>query len=185
MKLLSRRYNEIEREVIMLFGRITVDKFPLDCYDLCSQLEIELIPYSQLSPEKQKKAYEASKDGFNLLVEIAKGIFVQTIYYNDNMPEQRIRFTIMHEIGHIVLDHSEHSDLAESEANHFAKYALAPPPLVHKLQIGDYLELAEKFGISNQCAFYSMKNYTNWLKYGSPNLLEHELMLISIFQPVI
>ena len=47
------------------------------------------------------------------------------------MYDRRIRFTIMHEIGHIVLDHTEHSDLAESEANFFAKYALAPPPLVH------------------------------------------------------
>ena len=43
------------------------------------------------------------------------------IFYDDSMYDRRIRFTIMHEIGHIVLDHTEHSDLAESEANFFAK----------------------------------------------------------------
>lgn len=41
----------------------------------------------------------------------------------------------MHEIGHIVLDHSEGSELAEVEARFFAKYALAPPPLIHKLRL--------------------------------------------------
>lgn len=89
----------------------------------------------------------------------------------------------MHEIGHIILDHTEHSELAEREAKYFAKYALAPPPLVYKLKIGDYLELAEKFDLSYECAYYSMKKYSKWLKYGSSELLDHEITLISLFQP--
>ena len=101
------------------------------------------------------------------------------------MPERRIRFTIMHEIGHIILNHTEHSDLAESEANYFAKYALAPPPLVHELHIEDYLELSERFDISHQCAFYAMNNYNKWLRYGSPEYRDYEVTLINLFQPVL
>lgn len=34
---------------------------------------------------------------------------------------------MLHEIGHIILDHSEDSNLAEDEVKFFAKYALVPP----------------------------------------------------------
>ena len=46
---------------------------------------------------------------------------VNPIYYNDKKDAGRIRFTILHEIGHFVLGHLQQSDLAESEANFFAK----------------------------------------------------------------
>ena len=126
-----------------------------------------------------------SKDGCHALWEIKKDVFITVIYYNDEMPDRRIRFTIMHELGHIVLDHTEHSELAESEANYFAKYALAPPPLVHNLEIGDYLELADKFDLSYECAYYSMQKYFKWRRYGSPELLDYEVDLISSFQPIL
>lgn len=184
MILRSKRYEEIEKAVIMLFKNIIINKFPIDCFDICRQLGIILIPYSALSEKKKNSAFEASKDGFNVVIEISKGLFVNCIYYNDAMPKKRIRFTIMHELGHLNLGHTEHSDLAESEANHFAKYSLAPPPLVHNSQVEDYVELAAVFELSKECAFYAMKNYTNWVKYGSPKYLEHEMTLISLFQQV-
>ena len=54
----------------------------------------------------------------------------------------RINNTIMHEIGHIVLDHSEDSELAEKEVKFFAKYALVPPVLVHKLKLAANMNLS-------------------------------------------
>ena len=100
------------------------------------------------------------------------------------MYDRRIRFTIMHEIGHIVLDHTEHSDLAESEANFFAKYALAPPPLVHKYKPEDYCELAEIFQLSQECAMNAMKFYHRWLRYGPRNYLDYEIVLLDLFDKV-
>ncbi len=183
MRLLGNRYDEIEREVIHLLAKLEINKFPLDCFEICEQLGFIVVPYSKLSEKKRKLLNIASEDGCHALWEIKKSVFVNVIYFNDNMPERRIRFTILHEIGHIILNHTEHSDLAESEANYFAKYALAPPPLVHELKISDYLELAEKFNLSHECAFYSMQKYSKWLRYGSPELLDHEVTLISLFQP--
>lgn len=183
MRLTGNRYEEIEREVIKLFTMLTINKFPLDCFDICEQLNFVVIPYSKMSKKKKRMLNIGSEDGCHALWEISKGEFVNVVYYNDDMPDRRIRFTIMHEIGHIVLDHTEHSELAESEANYFAKYALAPPPLVHELKIGDYLELAEKFDLSHECAYYSINKYSKWLRYGSPELLKHEILLISLFQP--
>ena len=145
---------------------------------------IKYIPYSSLSEKKKEALAIGSQDGLHALWELSKGKFVFTIYYNDNLPSRRIRFTIMHELGHIFLDHTEHSDLAESESNYFAKYALAPPPLVHTLQIQDYVELADRFDISYECAFYCMQKYSKWFRYGAADYLDNELALISLFTPV-
>ncbi|MBQ9209537.1 MAG: ImmA/IrrE family metallo-endopeptidase [Oscillospiraceae bacterium] len=184
MRLSGNRYDEIEREVIKLFTKLMINRLPVDCYEICKQLGIEVVPYSMMSEKKRKMLTMASEDGCHALWEIDEGVYVIVIYYNDEMPGRRIRFTIMHELGHIILGHSEHSDLAESEANYFAKYALAPPPLVHKLKIDDYMELAEEFDISRECAYYAMQRYSKWLKYGSPELLEHEVTLLSLFSAV-
>ena len=70
-------------------------------------------------------------------------------------------------------------------SNFFAKYALAPPPLVAQLEIQDYLELSEKFDISKECALYAMERFQKWLKFGSSVLLDHETTLITLFQPVL
>ncbi len=58
------------------------------------------------------------------------------IYYNDTANFGRMRWTILHEIGHIYLGHHDNPDdsnylLEEAEADFFAKYAIANPPLVN------------------------------------------------------
>lgn len=185
MRLTGNRYDEIEDEVIKMYSGITIKSFPIDCFEICEQLGIVYIPYSSLSFKKKEALGIGSQDGLHALWEMSKGNFVFIIYYNDNLPPRRIRFTIMHELGHIFLDHTEHSDLAESEANYFAKYALAPPPLVHELEIEDYVELADRFDISYECAYYCMKKYNSWLRYGSKYYQDNEITLISLFMPVL
>ena len=185
MRITGNRYDEIEDVVIKMYSKISIKRFPFDCFDICDQLGIKYIPYSSLSEEKKSALCTGSQDGLNALWEISKGQFLFVIYFNDTLSSRRIRFTIMHELGHIILNHTEHSDLAESEANYFAKYALAPPPLVHTLQIQDYLELADRFDISYECAFYCMQKYSKWFQYGAPDYRDNELALISLFTPVI
>lgn len=185
MRLTGSRYDEIENEVIKMYSQIIIKKFPLNCFEICDQLGIVCIPYSTLSQKKRTALDIGSKDGLHALWEISKGQFVFVIYYNDALSPQRIRFTILHEISHIILEHTEHIELAESEANYFAKYALAPPPLVHELKIEDYVELADRFDISHECAYYCMKKYNSWLRYGSKYYQNNEITLISLFMPVL
>ena len=185
MQLLKRRNNEIEQTVLKLFSIVKVRKFPISCFDICRQLGIKLYPYTTLSEKKRKAALKESKDGFYMIVELSPNIFEYRIYYNDTMPRERIRFTIMHELGHIMLDHKEHSILAETEANYFAGYALAPPPIVAEIGIADFVELADRFDVSQECALYAMRRYTKWLQYGSPYLLGHEQELLVIFEPLL
>lgn len=182
MYLEPSRYDQIELQVIGLFSKVKVDRFPINCFDLCKQLGIRVIPYSELKETTVSAFGKEIKDGLRIKREISSGVFEWTIYYNDLMPERRIRFTIMHELGHIWLDHTEHSELAEAEANFFAKYSLAPPPLIHQLQIEDYIELAEKFELSEDCAYFAMQFYAKWLRFGPRDYQTHELKLISLFK---
>lgn len=54
MRLSCNRYDEIEREVIKLFKKMKINKFPLDCFEICEQLGFVIIPYSKLSAKKEK-----------------------------------------------------------------------------------------------------------------------------------
>ena len=180
MRLLDRRYEEIKKIVVSLFAELNLFNVPIDCFKICDLLGINLIKYSDVSEKKRKACREFSKDGF--FVEIEKnGQNVLYIYYDDSMYERRIRFTIMHEIGHIILEHTEHSDLAESEADFFARYALAPPPLIHKYKPEDYYELANIFQVSLECAMYAMRAYHMWLRYGPSDYLDYEIVLLDLF----
>lgn len=184
MQLPKWRYEEITTIIIDMFKRYDVTTIPIDCYELATKLGIVLKPYSLLSPDILENATSISEDGF-CLFNSSSGPFSfgqWYIFFNDAMPPKRVRFTIMHEIGHIVLDHIEPSDLSETEANFFAKYALAPPPLVHKVHPEDYLELGDYFDLSNEFAMNSFSYYKKWLKYGGEFYKEKELELIELFR---
>lgn len=66
----------------------------------------------------------------------------------------------MHEIGHVVLKHTQDSELAEAEVKFFAKYALAPPVLIDKLLVIKELTIANTFAISCEAASHSLDYYT-------------------------
>jgi len=87
----------------------------------------------------------------------------------------------MHEVGHIVLDHTEESELAEAEANFFAKYALAPPVLIHNSGLREPGEIADFFDISYQAATYALSFYRKWLQYGGQYYKDYEIMICDLF----
>ena len=70
--------------------------------------------------------------------------------------------TILHEIGHCVLDHTGHSEHEEDEANFFAKYAIAPPVLVDKIGAECPEDIYNVFDISYEAAVYAYDYYLSW-----------------------
>ncbi|SKA13477.1 protein of unknown function [Pilibacter termitis] len=128
---------------------------------------IHLIRYSSVAKKEDISIKEVvktfgSKDGLTIY---QGGKYV--IYYNDRIiHEQRIRFTLAHELGHILLGHlSEENcihrnyihymdnNIFEKEANYFAKNLLAPRPLIHlydKRRNIDRKFIEKAFGISRE-----------------------------------
>lgn len=181
MRLHSDRYDEIQKSVVKMYMKYNISRIPVDCFLICKKKNILLRKYSSLSSKGLSKSMKISQDGYCILVEEVDGREQWYIFYNDTKPKKRVRFTIMHEIAHIELNHTEHSDLAEAEANFFAKYALAPPPLINHIHPDDYLDLSRCFDISKELAFYSMQFYNKWLKFGASQYLDYEIIIINLF----
>ena len=87
----------------------------------------------------------------------------------------------MHEIGHIVLNHTEDSELAEKEVKFFAKYALAPPALIHKLKLNNPESISRIFEISYEAACYAYDYYKKWLRFGNSDYTDYECQLLRLF----
>lgn len=178
MRFSDDRYEEIKAEVIDLFIRYHVRCIPISGFELAMKMGILLIPYSSLSSEQQKAALTISSDGFYC----EPGDGSERIYYNDTIGYERSNMTILHEIGHAVLGHYSEMDSeeAETEARFFAKYAIAPPPLVHTLGPSCPEEIESAFVISLEAAYYAYEYYHKWLKQynqtGIYNEYEHRLL---------
>lgn len=177
MRLSDEQYEEIKQTIIDTFVAYDVKGIPINGFELATKMGITIVPYSSLKKEQRRAAEKLSPDGFSL--EIGKK---WTIYYNNNCQNYgRINQTIMHEIGHYVLGHTDDSEIEESEAKFFAKYALAPPPLVHTMQDPiNPTTIRNVFDISLEAAGYAYKYYNQWLQCGD-KFTTYEKKLIALF----
>lgn len=105
----------------------------------------------------------------NILQNDASGVTIVNnnsfiIVYRDTDSSQRCRFTIAHELGHILLGHMLVDQIAyrtfavqndtESAANVFARDLLAPACVLHELQILTAAEISMLCNISLEAATY-------------------------------
>lgn len=179
MWLKNEQYEEIKQTVIDTFEEYCVKSIPISAFEMAVKMGLKIIPYSSLSKAKKEAAMKVSSDGYS--VETEKSDWI--ICYNDNLENYgRINQTIMHEIGHYALGHIKDGEIEETEAKFFAKYALAPPPLVHNLKEITPISIRKSFDISYQAARYAYKYYKSWLNYGKNNYTDYEIKLLELFE---
>ncbi len=101
--------------------------------------------YARLSNVSPAVFLEYGYDGFSVA-----GLKGQTfILYNDQSPLCRQRFTVAHELGHILLRHQGHIRRHEEEADFFASLLLLPEAFLMKT-----------FGVSRHTAQYKRAAFT-------------------------
>ena len=183
MRLDDATYEFIKQEVVHLFVTHNVSCIPINGFELAYKMGIRLIPYSALPVETQIQLIEASQDSIFL-----ETIGQETIYFNDEMMEvnyARVNMSLLHEIGHDVLGHTglkENEDIEETEAGFFARYAAAPPPLVHRIQPTTAMDIELHFQLSREAARNAFQYYQKWLHYGNPDYLDYEEKLLTLFK---
>lgn len=158
MRLTDDRYEEIKNMVAMLFITLDINCTPISGFEIAKKLKITVIPYS--AKQCKERLIEICEDG--LCCEMKDG--KKYIFYNDEKSYERINWTLLHEIAHIVLGHTEHCDLAEAEANFFAKYAVAPPVLIHRYNLSTVEDIQDRFCISYEAAVNALIYYKKWLR---------------------
>ena len=177
MRLSNETYEFIKGEVVALFEQYDVRCIPISGFELAYKMGTTLIPYNSLSKKRKAAAMQISTDGFYM--EDCAGNDI--IYYNDEVSYERMNMTVLHEIGHCVLDHKGNSKVEETEAQFFAKYAIAPPPLVNKIHPDCPEEIEIVFNLSHTAAVYAYEYYLKWLRFGEKDFTEYERRLLRLF----
>lgn len=176
IRLSDERCEEIKQSVVNLFKKYNINCVPINGFEIANKMGIKVIPYSSKSEKTKNLCLKKSEDGFSLFKSNQ-----WYIYYNDNKNFGRINNTMLHEIGHIVLDHTEDSELAEKEVKFFAKYALVPPVLVKKLKLDSTEEIMEIFNVSYEAAYYALIYYHKWCAYSGAYYKPYEKQLLLLF----
>ena len=123
------RYEAIKNEVAYFLEDWEIHEYPIDPFEIFEKMEVPVIPYGELSEKERQRAISESEDAYTKFEHNS----VPVVYYNEQKPYIRIRFSLIHELGHVVFWHKGCDKAKEErEANFFAGYIVAPIPLVIK-----------------------------------------------------
>ncbi len=158
--IIRNKYNDmvcLAQAVLLDYGFY---KFPIDVFGLASKIGMRLIPYSALSFDRYERlsAMKGTEKGITITRIHHDGTIKYDTYYNDvDMNVAACRFTIAHEIKHIVSgdclkNEDDLTELDEQLADYFAKCLLAPQSIIIAEQLQAPEEYIEEFGLSYQAA---------------------------------
>lgn len=135
-----------------------VSKYPLNLQEIADNNNWLISSYKDYCI-----SYKLNED--ELIKEYPDGFTAKTkdnnfiICYNENNVKQRNRFTICHEMGHIILQHIYKGAKLEKEANMFASRILMPMLLIKELNINSSEELAKICDVSLEAANFRLKRF--------------------------
>lgn len=151
-------YNKVVTATIEVFWKCDVHSFPIDCEDLLKHYGYRLFSYKELrdrNPELYSLSLGYSEDAFRVGAP-------KIVAYNPDRPHGRIRFSLMHELGHHVLGHNGTSERNEKEANAFASHILAPRMAIHYSRCKNANDVARLFDMSFEAADNAFIDYRRW-----------------------
>lgn len=153
----------MKRNVADAFQKLGYIRLPVDPSELMDAHGIQLLPYQTVYLEDLATLRRCPSGLSFTLTENGRNLCFVACNLQEN--PGRVRFTKLHETGHLLLEHFQDSELAETGANFFAKYAIAPPVLVEELGLTTVEEIAQHFGTSMECAANALKQHSNWLRH--------------------
>ena len=148
----------MNQRILEIYRKCNIKSFPFSCFQLLKDCGFDTRTYEYLE-YKNRELYELcclySEDAFT---------YKDTIYYNNNRPKGRIRFSLMHELGHIVLKHEGAYDWQEVEANTFASHILAPRIAIYYARCHCPEDVSRRFGLSPEASDYAYRSYLTWYR---------------------
>ena len=186
----------INNLVLKLYSQISRIKYPLDLNEVLSLIpNCKIMPYQKFADINhcsvndvialcQSKSgcthYDMETNRYLILINLTK-----TSNYG------RHRWTIAHEIGHIMCGHhilSAVDKIAENsfsqfnnqdyeiESDYFAATMLSPFPLYEYLNVQSPLDVQNVFGLSAEASLYRYKEYLKWKQYHRKTACENDIV---------
>jgi hypothetical protein len=151
-------YHDILLKILDVYRDCEIQSFPIDCYSILRHYGYRIFTYQNMR-DINERLYEYcrnySEDAFRYGAN-------RIIAYDETKSPFRIRFSIMHELGHIMLGHSKECSQNEHQANFFASNILAPRMAIHFAQCRDENDVSSCFQISREAGSYAFQNYRLW-----------------------
>ena len=180
----GEHYAEMDKLALSFLIDYNLYHFPLDVFKIAEEiLHAELIKYSSLDPQQLEyiKSKEALKKGFTITERLANGDKRYKIFYNDEPNIYFQRFTIGHEIKHILLGEESFSNESEILADYFSKALQAPKCLVISFDIFTQEECIDMFSLGYESSGYWISGVQNRiLKYGK-DLFDYERNYMNLY----
>lgn len=173
-------YTEIKKDMVSAFRKLGFIRIPVDPVELMGACGIHAIPYLSAFDQGELMNLTLLTDcpsGVSFALREEDGTETRYAAYNNFESSGRTRFTAMHEFCHCFFNHRESSEVAERIADFGPGYALAPPVLIDYLRLTTVSEVAERFGVSQQCAFVALATHRNWLRHRNADApLDNEIL---------
>lgn len=152
-------------EAYSLLEELEIRDFPVSPFNICQYLGIQCRTYAEAPQSLQTTVAMLERkqiEGFCY----RRGVEA-IILYDASKQHSRVRFTIAHEIGHLILRHhlvppdkvfaegakpASYKDYKEVEADTFAGALIRPAVLIRKFSIFDTDAIANGFDVSKECA---------------------------------
>lgn len=176
-----------------------LNKIPIDIFGLARKMGFRVIKASERIKHNVKKVEELHE--INKHKEIYGYAFFDrknmeyVIYYDDvNAGKARQRFSVAHEIGHIVLGHVDNdmvdSEEAELEANYFAGYLLFPDclsinPEISYLLSENWAKIPRWFGIAQDTAMIKLEHHNKRYILSTTTCYEYEKIILDCLEEAV
>lgn len=156
MDALYQSYKSCRNAAWLCLIHCGICKLPIKLTDICKAYGIKLIKNADIDILRE---YE---DGLSVCIN-SKCHIDWYIVYRETLPRGRIRFTIAHEIGHILLGHlseaqtrskvkSSNKPIQETEADMFAARLLMPACVLHEIGVTKPEDITRVCDVSNKAA---------------------------------
>lgn len=186
----------INNLVLKLYSQISRIKYPLDLNEVLSLIpNCKIMPYQKFADINHCSVNDVitlcqSKSGCTYYdVETNRYLILVNLIETSNCG--RRRWTIAHEIGHIMCGHhilSAVDKIAENsfsqfnnqdyeiEADYFVATMLSPFPLYEYLNVQSPLDVQNVFGLSAEASLYRYKEYLKWKQYHRKTAWENDIV---------
>lgn len=194
------RYAYINQQILKTYLSLNSITFPINLKNIIENItSCRYLSYQQFS-----QRYHCSIDDVIKLCESEFGCsfyYAPTDHYlilcnesteNNNTPERQ-RWTLAHELGHIICNHhrisianrdseSHSSKIAsseyESEADYFAAMLLSPFPLFKLLNITSVADTRNTFDLSNEASRIRYEQYLKWCRTKFKTAWENDMIRV-------
>ena len=133
-----------------------IKSFPVDPFQLLKLYNVKVYTYSELK--------KINFDLYSMCISYSDDAirYEGIVCYNEQMASNRIRFSLAHELGHIILGHVTDEKEKEIEANYFASNLLSPRMAIHYAHCKNVNDVVKIFKLSEQAASNAFDDYRRW-----------------------